>query len=99
MTAPSEEQVQQYDIATIMGNLYGDGFMSLKGAFNRSSVGTLVERKTRFVVLCKMDGNTAEAALEARGIRCAARGGNVRLQFTSGIRKRRSPRLWRRYKE
>lgn len=36
----------------------------LKGAFNRSSVGTLVERKTRFVVLCKMDGNTAEAALE-----------------------------------
>ena len=31
----------------------------LKGAFNRSSVGTLVERKTRFVVLCKMDGNTA----------------------------------------
>ncbi|MFT7593571.1 MAG: IS30 family transposase, partial [Paracoccaceae bacterium] len=37
----------------------------IKGAFNRSSVGTLVERKTRFVVLCKMDGNTAAAALEA----------------------------------
>jgi IS30 family transposase len=35
------------------------------GAFNRSSVGTLVERKTRFVVLCKMDGNGAEAALES----------------------------------
>ena len=35
-----------------------------EGAFNRSSVGTLVERKTRFDVLCKMDGNTAEAALE-----------------------------------
>ncbi len=34
----------------------------IKGAFNRSSVGTLVERKTRFVVLCKMDGNTALAA-------------------------------------
>jgi IS30 family transposase len=29
----------------------------LKGAFNRSSVGTLVERKTRFVVLSKMKGN------------------------------------------
>ena len=27
-------------------------------------MGTLVERKTRFVVLCKMDGNTAEAALK-----------------------------------
>ena len=37
----------------------------IKGAFNRSSVGTLVERKTRFVVLCKMDGNTAAAALDA----------------------------------
>ncbi|OLH69420.1 transposase, partial [Xanthomonas oryzae pv. oryzae] len=29
------------------------------GAFNRSCVGTLVERKTRFVVLCRMDGCTA----------------------------------------
>ena len=37
----------------------------IKGAFNRSSVGTLVERKPRFVVLCKMDGNTAATALEA----------------------------------
>ncbi|WP_434991235.1 IS30 family transposase, partial [Xanthomonas melonis] len=36
----------------------------IKGASNRSCVGTLVERKTRFVVLCKMDGCTAEAALE-----------------------------------
>ena len=37
----------------------------IKGAFNRSSVGTLVERKTRFVVLCKMNGNGAEAALDS----------------------------------
>ena len=36
----------------------------IKGAFNRSCVGSLVERKTRFVVLCRMDGCTAEAALE-----------------------------------
>ena len=35
----------------------------IKGAFNRSAVGTLVERKTRFVVLCKMDGCTAQDAL------------------------------------
>jgi len=36
----------------------------IKGAFNRSAVGTIVERKTRFVVLSKMSGCTAEAALE-----------------------------------
>nr|WP_284700800.1 IS30 family transposase [Robbsia betulipollinis] len=36
----------------------------IKGASNRSCVGTLVERKTRFVVLCCMDGCTASDALE-----------------------------------
>jgi len=45
----------------IPGHWEGD---MIKGAFSRSSVGTLVERKTRFVLLCKMDGNGAEAALE-----------------------------------
>lgn len=37
----------------------------LKGASNRSSVGTLVERKTRFVSPAKMEGNGAAAVLEA----------------------------------
>jgi IS30 family transposase len=36
----------------------------IKGAFNRSGVDTLVERKTRFVVLCRMDGCTAQDALK-----------------------------------
>jgi len=36
----------------------------IKGAFNRSAVGTVVERKTRFVILGKMNGCTASAALE-----------------------------------
>lgn len=36
----------------------------MKGAFNRAAMGTLVERKSRFVVLCKMDECSAEAALE-----------------------------------
>lgn len=36
----------------------------IKGAYNRSAVGTLVERKTRFVVLCRMAGCTANDALE-----------------------------------
>ena len=35
----------------------------IKGAFNRSAVGTRVERKTRFVVLCRMDDCSANAAL------------------------------------
>ena len=35
----------------------------IKGGFNRSAVGTVVERKTRFVVLCRMDGCTAADAL------------------------------------
>ena len=36
----------------------------IKGAFNRSAVSTVVERKTRFVILSKMNGCTASAALE-----------------------------------
>jgi len=36
----------------------------IKGAFNRSAVGTVVERKTRYLILNKMRGCTAEAALE-----------------------------------
>ncbi|RLA10061.1 MAG: IS30 family transposase [Gammaproteobacteria bacterium] len=39
----------------------------MKGAFNRSAVGTLVERKTRLVVLVKMAGCDAKSAL--RGFR------------------------------
>lgn len=34
-------------------------------AFNRSSVDTLVERKTYRVVLCKMNGNGAETVLDS----------------------------------
>lgn len=34
-------QVQQFDVATIMGGLYGDGIIALKGAFDRSWVETL----------------------------------------------------------
>lgn len=36
----------------------------IKGAFNRSAVGTVVERKTRYLILSKMRGCTADAALE-----------------------------------
>jgi len=36
----------------------------IKGAFNRSAVGTVVERKTRLLILSKMRGCTADAASE-----------------------------------
>ena len=36
----------------------------IKGAMNRSSVGTLVERLSRYVMLVKLDGNTAEDILK-----------------------------------
>lgn len=36
----------------------------IKGAYNRSAVGVLVERRTRFVVLCRMNGCTAADAVE-----------------------------------
>ena len=53
---------EEIEARLIPGHWEGD---LIKGAFNRSSVGTLVERKTRFVILCKMDGNGAEAALDS----------------------------------
>jgi len=42
----------------------GEGDL-IKGAFNRSSISTLVERRTRFVVLRKMRGNGADAVLDS----------------------------------
>jgi len=46
----------------IPGHWEGD---FIKGAFNRSAVGTLVDRKTRYVILCKMEDCTAQSALES----------------------------------
>ena len=46
----------------IPGHWEGD---LIKGEKNRSSVGTLVERKTRFVLLAKMQDATAQSALTA----------------------------------
>ena len=53
---------EEIEARLVPGHWEGD---LIKGAFNRSSVGTLVERKTRFVVLCKMDGNGAAAVLDS----------------------------------
>jgi len=53
---PIEAQGRQ-----VAGHWEGD---LLKGARNASAVGTLVERKSRFVLLAKVDGTDAEAVLD-----------------------------------
>ena len=55
-------RAEEIEARLVPGNREGG---LIKGAFNRSSVGTLVERKTRFVVLCKMNGDGAEAVLDS----------------------------------
>jgi IS30 family transposase len=52
----------------------------LKGARNASAVGTLVERKSRFLLLAKVDGLDAEAVLE---------------EFTRRMRTSAAARGWR----
>ena len=52
---------QEIEQRLLPGHWEGD---FIKGSFNRSAVGTVVERKTRFVILCRMDGCTAPDALE-----------------------------------
>jgi hypothetical protein len=43
MTTVSQAERVQYDVATIMGGLYGDGIVALKGAFDRDWVEELRE--------------------------------------------------------
>lgn len=56
-----QHRPEHIEARLVPGHWEGD---FIKGAYNRSAVGVLVERKTRFVVLCRMDGCTAADALE-----------------------------------
>ena len=53
---PEEAQSRE-----VPGHWEGD---LIKGAFNGSAIGTLVDRSTRFVILAKVDDASAEAVLE-----------------------------------
>src|SRR3712207_2398243 len=47
MVVGIQTKTQQYDIATIMGGIYGDGIIGLKGAFERQWVQRLHEEVVR----------------------------------------------------
>ena len=55
------ERPAEIEQRLIPGHWEGD---TIKGRYNRSAVGTLVERSTLFTLLAKMDGTGAEAAVE-----------------------------------
>ncbi len=88
---------EEVDARLVPGHWEGD---LLKGASNRSSVGTLVERKTRFVTLAKMEGNGAAAALEGFTRQMKHLPGFLRrsLTYDRGVEMACHPELARRLK-
>lgn len=68
---------------TVPGHREGD---FIKGAGNRSAVGTLVERTSRYLVLARMVGTDAEAALDglARKLRRIPEGRRKTLTYDQG---------------
>ncbi len=58
---PISERPAEIEERLIPGHWEGD---TIKGKYNRSAVGTLVERSTLFTLLARMNGTGAEAAVD-----------------------------------
>src|ERR1039458_7632160 len=58
---PISQRPAEIEERLIPGHWEGD---TIKGKYNRSAVGTLVERSTLFTVLARMNGTGAEAAVD-----------------------------------
>ena len=94
MTSIHERPAEVADRA-VPGHWEGD---LIKGAGNRSAVGTLVERTSRYVILARMDGTGADAALEAftRKFRRLPAGVRKTLTYDQGKEMARHEELARR---
>jgi transposase, IS30 family len=73
------ERPPEVDDRRVPGHWEGD---FIKGAFNRSAVGVLLERTSRYVLLSKMDGCTAEDALKGFSKRLATINPTMRKTLT-----------------
>lgn len=89
------ERPEEAQSRAVPGHWEGD---LIKGAFNGSAIGTLVDRSTRFVILAKVDDSSAEAVLEGftRRLRTLPRALRKTLTYDQGREMARHAELEKR---
>jgi len=73
------ERPEEIECREIAGDWEGD---LIKGAGDRSAVGTLVERKSRYVLLAKLQGSDADSVLEGFNRRMSTLPASIRKTLT-----------------
>ena len=73
------ERPEEIEGREIAGHWEGD---LIKGAGNKSAVGTLVERKSRYVLLAKLQGSDADSVLEGFSRRMSTLPASIRKTLT-----------------